>query len=66
MSEKKKMVTGHTVEDVTEEEECEIFESGYMLPSRMIRLRPDGWFLPRTLAENYLDKIYNFKVRQLV
>lgn len=66
MTEKVKLLSGHTVEPLTEEEESAIVNSGVMLPSRMVRLQPDGWLLPDTMPEKYLDKIYNFKVRQLV
>lgn len=59
----KRLLSGHTVEPMSEEEWEEIMASGVIFPGPMVRLQPDGWLLPETMPQKYLDKIYTMKVR---
>lgn len=63
MSEKKKLLSGHTVEPLTEKEQNEITATGVLFPAPMVRLQPDGWLLPDIMPQKYLNRVYNFKFR---
>lgn len=60
-----KVLSRHTVEHMTEEEQRKLSEAGFKFSLPMVRLQPEGWVLPAIMANKYIDKVYNFKVRQI-
>ncbi|XP_050718718.1 sulfotransferase 1A1-like [Eriocheir sinensis] len=56
----KRLLSGHEVEELTEEERKAINFDGFI--HGIVRLKPDGWLYPGT-APAFLDRIYNMEFR---
>ena len=57
----KRLLSGHEVEKVSDEEQKELSLDVYL--HGLVRIKPEGWLYPAT-APKYLDRIHKMEVLQ--
>ncbi|KAK3867473.1 hypothetical protein Pcinc_027067 [Petrolisthes cinctipes] len=60
MDKKRKLLTGHEVEDMSEEWQAKVGNDMEPLPGGFVKIMPGGWIYPGR-APFFLDKIQSFQ-----
>ncbi|KAK3865768.1 hypothetical protein Pcinc_028652 [Petrolisthes cinctipes] len=63
MDKKRKLLTGHEVEDMSEEWQAKVGNDMEPLPGGFVKIMPGGWIYPGR-APFFLDKIQSFQFRE--